>query len=71
MSELFNALKYARQFMLLNRMDSFNEEWFDILETGEEFATSEDASAPSVMTHLLKSLAKVNSYSYIINCPIC
>jgi len=58
MSELFNALKYARQFMLLNRMDSFNEEWFDILETGEEFATSEDASAPSVMTHLTEESGK-------------
>lgn len=58
MSELFNALKYARQFMLLNRMDSFNEEWFDILETGEEFATSEDASAPSVMTHLTEMSGK-------------
>jgi|SRR5699024_7424113 len=58
MSELFNALKYARQFMLFNRMDSFNEEWFDILETGEEFATSEDASAPSVMTHLTEESGK-------------
>ena len=58
MSELFNALKYARQFMLFNRMDSFNEEWFDILETGEGFATSEDASAPSVMTHLTEESGK-------------
>lgn len=66
MSELFNALKYARQFMLFNRMDSFNEEWFDILETGEEFATSEDASAPSVMTHLTEESGK-NEFLFLYN----
>ena len=66
MSELFNALKYARQFMLFNRMDSFNEEWFDILETGEEFATSEDASAPSVMTHLTEGAGK-NEFLFLYN----
>lgn len=66
MSELFNALKYARQFMLFNRMDSFNEEWFDILETGEEFATSEDASAPSVMTHLTEGSGK-NEFLFLYN----
>lgn len=66
MSELFNALKYARQFMLFNRMDSFNEEWFDILETGEGFATSEDASAPSVMTHLTEESGK-NEFLFLYN----
>lgn len=66
MSELFNALKYARQFMIFNRMDSFNEEWFDILETGEEFATSEDASAPSVMTHLTEESGK-NEFLFLYN----